>query len=100
MDLREALIEVWKQAMVERAGVVTLEGKEYAVRRTASKSLRQVDFVFEGRQLRGLEQNPKTRSRWAELARVGKKVMQFLENGRYIGVVVDGKATMYGGSGG
>jgi hypothetical protein len=38
-----------------------------------------------------LEQNPETASRWAQLARQGKKVMQFLHRGRYIAVVVDGK---------
>jgi len=47
--------------------------------------------------LRGLEQNPKTESRWAQLARAGHKVMQFLSAGRYIGNVVDGKVTIYGG---
>jgi hypothetical protein len=29
------------------------------------------------------------------MARVGKKVMQFLENERYVAVVVDGKIHMY-----
>jgi hypothetical protein len=52
-------------------------------------------FVFEGRELRGLEQNPNTKSRWAKLASEGKKVMQFLEAGRYIAVVVDGKIQIY-----
>jgi hypothetical protein len=51
----------------------------------------------EGLALRGLEQNPKTESRWAQLARAGHKVMQFLSAGRYIGNVVDGKVTLYGG---
>jgi len=46
--------------------------------------------------LRGLEQNPNTDSRWAQLARKGHKVMQFLDAGRYVGVVVDGKVTLYG----
>jgi hypothetical protein len=41
--------------------------------------------------LRGLEQNPETKSRWAAMARAGKKVMQFLEGGRYLAVVVDGR---------
>jgi len=48
-------------------------------------------------ELRGLEQNPNTESRWAKLARAGHKVMQFLSAGRYIGVVVNGKVTLYGG---
>ena len=38
--------------------------------------------------MRGLEQNPETASRWAQLARQGKKVMQFLQGRRYIAVVV------------
>jgi hypothetical protein len=58
--------------------------------------LREVDFRFEGKTLRGLEQNPKTTSRWARLAQEGKKVMQFLDAGRYIAVVVDGKVQFYG----
>jgi hypothetical protein len=42
------------------------------------KGLRQVDFVFDGNEMRALEQNPDTKSRWAQMARAGKKVMQFL----------------------
>ena len=57
--------------------------------------LRQVDFTFEGNEIRGLEQNPQTKSRWAQMARSGKKVMQFLSEGRYMANVVDGKVTFY-----
>jgi len=59
--------------------------------------LRQVDFLFEGSEIRGLEQNPDTRSEWAKLARSGKKVMQFLSEGRYVANVVDGKVNRYDG---
>ena len=52
--------------------------------------------MFEGNEIRGLEQNPQTKSRWAEMARSGKKVMQFLSEGRYVTNVVDGKVTLYG----
>jgi len=55
-----------------------------------------VDFVFEGNEIRGLEQNPQTKSQWAQIARSGKKVMQFLSEGRYVANVVDGKVTLYG----
>lgn len=95
MTLEEALISVWQQAMIGRLAVIDLAGDKYEVKRTPSRRLRQVDFSFEGKQLRGLEQNPNTKSRWAQLARSGKRVMQFLEEGRYIAVVVDGKATFY-----
>ena len=47
-----------------------------------------MDFIFEGNEIRGLEQNPQTKSRWAEMARSGKKVMQFLSEGRYVANVV------------
>src|SRR5271156_6681361 len=56
-------------------------------------------FVLDGNEIRGLEQNPETKSRWAQMARSGKKVMQFLTEGRYVANVVDGKVTLYGGRG-
>src|SRR6266571_3739657 len=95
-SLEETLTSVWRQALVEDAKGVTLEERSFPVRRTSRSRLREVDFEFEGHQLRGLEQNPETASRWAQLARQGKKVMQFLQHGRYIAVVVDGKVRFYG----
>jgi hypothetical protein len=94
-ELAEALVAVWRQAMVENAKVVQLDGKSYPVRRTPRRNLRQVDFTFDGQAIRGLEQNPETQSRWAQLARAGQKVMQFLVEGRYIGNVANGKVTLY-----
>ena len=88
MTLEDAMVEVWQQALAEGAESgekgkleirrqklesrqekdgprnVELDGKTYAVRETARKRLREVDFVFEGQALRGFEQNPKTESRW------------------------------------
>ena len=96
MTLEDALRAVWRQAMAESAAEIELEGRRFPVRRTHTAKLFQVDFVFRGEPLRGLEQNPRTGSRWAALARSGAKVMQFLSSGRYIGVVVDGKVTLYG----
>jgi len=96
-DLRidEELLSVWRQALLEQAKVVHLGGESYSVRRTAKHKLAQVDFTWEGQPLRGLEQNPQTASRWAQMARKGARVMQFLSGGRYIAVVVDGKITHY-----
>jgi hypothetical protein len=96
MTLDETLLSVWKQILVDRCGVAEIDGVKYPAKRTPSSRLWQVDFAFEGRSVRGLEQNPKTKSRWAELARSGKKVMQFLEGGRYVAAVADGKVTLYG----
>jgi len=98
-SLEETLISVWRQALVDEAKTVTLEGRNFPVRRTNRSRLREVDFLFKGHALRGLEQNPKTGSRWAWLAHEGKKVMQFLRERRYVAVVVDGKVQFYGKAG-
>jgi hypothetical protein len=57
--------------------------------------LREVDFVFDENEIRGLEQNPETKSRWAQMARAGEKVIQFLNKDRYVANVVGGKVTIY-----
>jgi hypothetical protein len=93
--LEDALISVWRQALVEDAKTVTLNDASYPVQRTSRSRLREVDFKCEGTALRGVEQNASTRSRWAKLAQEGKKVMQFLSDGRYVANVVDGKVTWY-----
>jgi len=95
LDFESALRSVFDQTMVQNARNVSLDGGSFPVRTTAKKDLRQVDFRFDGHDIRALEQNPATRSRWAALARKGSKVMQFLEHGRYIAVVVDGKLHLY-----
>src|SRR6266436_6856006 len=95
-SFEQTLVDVWRQVLIENASVVGLIVKRYSVRTTPRKGLRQVDFVFDGTEIRGLEQNPDTKSRWAQMARSGKKVMQFLSEGRYVANVVDGKVTLYG----
>jgi hypothetical protein len=95
-SFEQTLVAVWRQTLVENAEVVELGSERYPVKRTPKRRLRQVDFAFEGKDIRGLEQNPETKSRWAQLARSGKKVMQFLSEGRYMANVVDGKVTLYG----
>ena len=95
MTLEEALLAVWRQALMENANLVELEGRRYPVRRTQRRGLRQVDFEFEGESIRGIEQNPETSSRWAQLARAGQQVMQFTSEGRYIANVANGRLTFY-----
>jgi hypothetical protein len=84
--------------MAENADAVTLGTESYPVTRSKAKRLRQVAFVFDGNTITGIEQNPKTKSRWAAMALARKKIMQFIQNGSYIAVVVDGKVIMYGKS--
>jgi len=95
ISFEQTIIEVWRQALVENADIVALESERYPVRMTPKRRLRQVDFEFDGNKIRGLEQNPETKSRWAQMARAGKKVMQFLSDGRYVANVADGKVTLY-----
>jgi len=95
MTFEESLISVWRQSLVDNASSVELDGRKFPVRTTAIQKLKQIDFLFEDRAIRGLEQNPNTKSRWAKLAREGKKVMQFLENHKYIAVVLDGRMRSY-----
>jgi uncharacterized membrane protein len=95
MTVEEALALVWHQVLIEDANLVEVEGRRYPVRRTARRRLRQVDFEFAGQMLRGIEQNPDARSRWARLAAAGAKVMQFTSGGRYVANVVDGKVNLY-----
>lgn len=95
MTLEQALVAVWRQALVENANLVELEARRFSVRRTQRRRLRQVDFEYAGEPLRGIEQNPETKSRWAKMARAGKKVMQFTSGGRYLANVAEGKVTFY-----
>src|SRR5258708_36760111 len=97
MTLEEVMVKVWRQALVEGAAEVELDGKTFTVRETPRKRLGEVAFVFDGQPLRGLEQNPKTESRWPQLARAGHKVMQFLSAGPYVGNLADRDVAHYGG---
>jgi hypothetical protein len=95
-DLDDALLSVWRQALVEGKKRVHLQEDSYPVQHTSKNKLAQVDFDVAGRRIRGLQQNPATASRWAALARKGAKVMQFLVAGRYIAAIADGKITHFG----
>jgi hypothetical protein len=95
-SLEQTLLDVWTQTLVNDAKEVHLDNESFPVRRTPKQGLRQVDFQFEGQEFRGLEQNPATKSPWAQMARSGQKVMQFLREGRYVANVAGGKLHLYG----
>lgn len=95
MTLGETLVAVWQQALAEEKPAVTLSGTAYRIEKTRAKKLRAVDFSFTSHRLTGIEQNPQTKSRWAALARQGKRIMQFSCQGRYIGNVCEGKLGRY-----
>jgi len=95
VTLGEAMISAWQQALGERRDEIELEGKTYPVRVLRSKGLRLVEFEFGPHAIVGIEQNPKTASRWAELARQGNQIMQFRCSGRYVANVCEGKLLRY-----
>jgi hypothetical protein len=69
LSFEQIPIEVWRQTLVENAKVVELGADRFPVKDTPKRGLRQVDCTFEGNEIRGLEQNPQTKSRWAQMAR-------------------------------
>jgi hypothetical protein len=68
-SFESALVSVWQQSLIDKKKTVDLDGETYPVRQTSKSKLKQIDFGFEDRDLRGLEQNPNTKSRWAKMAR-------------------------------
>jgi hypothetical protein len=95
MTLVETLIEVWMQVLVEGKPRVELAGKSCLVTTTRAKKLRTVRFEYAPYHIDGIEQNPETGSRWALLAREGKRVMQFTFGRRYIANVSEGELVRY-----
>jgi hypothetical protein len=94
-QLEEICLAIWRQALLEEKKVVTVADDTFSVLITPKQKLKQINFQWDGRNFRGLEQNPDTKSRWAAMASGGQKVMQFLEDGRYVAVVADGKFIPY-----
>ncbi len=68
-SFKETLIAVWRQALVDEADVVKLGSERHLVTRSKAKMLRQVIFDIDGNSFIGIEQNPKTKARWAAIAR-------------------------------
>lgn len=95
MSLPEALLAVWQQALVDEKKEIEIEGKTFRVVPTRKKKLRAVDFEFGEHRFTGIEQNPETKSRWAQMARKGQRIMQFSCQGRYIANVAEGRLTRY-----
>jgi hypothetical protein len=97
--LPDVLLDVWSQVLLHDSKVVKLGTEKFPVSVSKTKRLRQVEFIFEGKTIIGIQQNPDTKSNWAKMAREGIKVMQFIDEGRYIAVVAAGKVTLYGTKG-
>ena len=77
---------------------VEVGGRIWFLKRTSSQRLKTVRFEVAGREYQAIEQNPEKPSRWGQLARQGKKVVQFKDvaTNRFVAVAVDGKIIEYG----
>ncbi len=95
MSLAEVLVQVWREVLVEGKEELEVDGRRCRVGRTRNQGLRVVGFDFANDHLEGIEQNPRTTSRWAKLATEGKRILQFSCAGRYVANVCEGKLTRY-----
>jgi len=95
MTLGDTLISVWRQSLGEGRQKVDVEDKHYPVGFFRAKKLRNVEFGYGELSIIGIEQNPATKSRWAALAREGKRIMQYRCKGRYVANVCEGNLLRY-----
>jgi hypothetical protein len=95
MTLGETLITVWQQSLADGKEEVQLAAESFAVTVFRAKKLRSVEFRYGELHILGIEQNPKTDSRWAALARQGNRIMQFRCKGRYVANVCEGELLRY-----
>lgn len=95
VTLGELLVDVWGQVLERGSAQVTIDGRRVRVGRTRSQGLRTVAFVYQEHLIEGIEQNPAKASRWAQLAREGKRIMQFSCRHRYFANVCEGALLRY-----
>lgn len=94
----ELLISIAAQLMTNTS--VSVDGRSVPVRRTSQQRLRTAAFKVGGHEYQAIEQNPEKPSRWGQLARSGRQVVQFkdAESNKFVAVAVDGEVTFYGHS--
>jgi len=89
------LVAVWRQIFAHGVADVTVGRRRFPAGFTKTQHLRTVEIPYGCYRLFGVEQNPRTSSRWAKLARQGKRVMQFSHRGRYVANVCEGELYRY-----
>jgi hypothetical protein len=93
--LGEVLVAVWRQIFAHGVADVTVGRRRFTAGFTKTRHLRTVEVPYGRYRLFGIEQNPRTSSRWAKLARQGKRIMQFSYRGRYVANVCEGELYRY-----
>lgn len=95
VTLAAALVDAWRQILVEGRSEAEIDGHTVRASRTSARGLRTVTFSYEGQLIDGIEQNPETTSRWAKLAQSGQRIMQFKVGSRYFANVCEGTLIRY-----
>lgn len=93
--LGDVLVAVWRQIFAHGVADVTVGRRRFPAGFTKTRHLRTVEVPYGRYRLFGVEQNPRTSSRWAQLARQGKRIMQFSYRGRYVANVCEGELYRY-----
>jgi len=93
--LGDVLVAVWRQIFAHGVADVTVGRRRFPAGFTKTRHLRTVEVPYGRYRLFGVEQNPRTSSRWAQLARQGKRIMQFSHRGRYVANVCEGELYRY-----
>ena len=80
------------------ADVVVVADESLKVQRVGRGRFRSVRFRMHGKNYQAIEQNPEKPSRWGQLARDGRQVVQFRDvaTNQYVAVAVDGAIQVYG----
>ncbi|MFX0140095.1 MAG: hypothetical protein ACFFDN_41015 [Candidatus Hodarchaeota archaeon] len=89
MDLSKIAIIV-VEGIFSGKDIIEIENKSYKVKVFTKSGLRYVDL--EGYRI--IEQNPNKSSKWAKMAREGKKIAWIFKGREYYAKVVDGHFTL------
>ena len=76
-SFEEVLVEVCKQLLSDSAHVVKVGTHQYPIQRTHKGHLRKVDFLLNGHDMRGIEQNPSANNRWQRWFALARKLRRF-----------------------
>ena len=73
-------------ALFSNQSEVILEGSHYPIKKFKTSQLRYLDLYG----FRFVEQNPAKDSKWAQMARIGKKILWIFRGNTYYARIIDG----------
>ena len=91
MDVSKIAVPI-AEGIFSAKNTIQIEGESYKVKIFTKSGLRYVDVG----EYRLVEQNPQKSSKWAKMAREGKKIVWIFKGRKYVARVIDGKFTWLG----